>query len=114
LNGAKRKRVGNIVLYPLPQNMGKSLYKHDFNKFDKKLMKNLKSETMNREIEANRMFSSVRKKNKYNQDFMTTQKASQLDIYGDPRAQSECSNYEYPLGRSKSAAYQSQTPDIKI
>ena len=57
VGGAKRTRVNDIVLYPLPANMGKSLYKHDFNKTDEKAMRNLKSETMNREIESNRMFS---------------------------------------------------------
>ena len=40
--------------------MGKSLYKHDFEKTDKSVMKNLKSEIMNHEIEANRIYSSVR------------------------------------------------------
>ena len=51
--------------YPLPHNMGTSVYKNDFFNAETAARKNLRVPKMNMEIEANRIFSDVKAKNNY-------------------------------------------------
>ena len=69
--------------------MATSVYKNDFYNADDKTKKNLRVPKCNYEIEANRIFSDVKNKNKFVSDVMTTthtdykKTLGQHKIYGE-------------------------------
>ncbi len=68
-SGTKRIMSQLPVEYPLPHNMGQSVYKNDY--YNSK-QKNLRVPKFNREIEADRVFTLVKDKNNYHSNVETT------------------------------------------
>ena len=68
-SGTKRIMSQLPVEYPLPHNLGQSVYKNDYYKVQHK---NLRVPKFNREIEADRIFSKIKEKNGFASNVETT------------------------------------------